>query len=87
MEVAIVFQVYSLFFLWKSIVSKRTAMERQRRRFQKAQRRIVIMKRCLARQRRILTMAIATQVASFPVERRFWVSFSRYTLVVMIINL
>ena len=68
MEVAIVFQVYSLFFLWKSIISKRAAMERQRRRFQKAQRRIVTMKQHLARKRRILTMAIAIQVASFPVE-------------------
>ena len=52
-------------------------MERQRYRFQKAQRRILTMKRRLAKQRRILTMAIASQVASFPVERRFWVSSSR----------
>ena len=54
-------------------------MERQHYRFQKAQRQILTMKWRLARQQRILTVAIASQsqVPSFPVERRFWVSSSR----------
>jgi len=77
MEVIIVFQVYSLLFLWKSIVSKRAAMERQHCRFQKALQQIVTMKWHLARQQQILTMAIATQVGSCPAEQCFWVSFSR----------
>ena len=51
MELAVVFQFYSLLFLRKSIVSRRAAMERQRYRFQKAQRQILTMKWHLARQR------------------------------------
>ena len=70
--------IFSLFFVWKSFVLRRMAMERRRIRLQKARMQIEIIRQQLRQRRAMVALTAAASMASFPVERRFWVSSSRY---------
>lgn len=67
-----------LLFYWRSFAARRATMLRKRRRLMEVQRRLGAVQRRLRRQRILMTLVLAVRGSYYSVERRFWVSSSRY---------
>ena len=66
-----------LLFLWRSFAARILAMQRRRSQLIEARRRTLVVKRRLRQRRAVMRLAVAAQMTSLPMERRFWVSSSR----------
>ena len=69
---------FSLFFLMKFYAVRRLRMQRRRRQLDRARKRVDVVRRRLKKQRTQLLALAFSLCMSPPIERRFWVSPSRY---------